>query len=440
MYLERKIEADLNRWAKAPNRRPLLLRGARQVGKSTLIEQWGARSFEKILVINFEQYPKYKEAFKELEPQKILDVLSLLSNQSIQEGSHLLFLDEIQECPQAITALRYFFEQKPGLHVIGAGSSLEMALQSNAIKVPVGRIEYLYLYPFSFEEFLKALGENLLANHLAEVDFDHPPALPVHEKLLSLLTQFFFLGGMPAVVEEYTRTKDLLRCKQLQRDILTTYNQDFGKYHRLAKKECLEAVVNAMPSLIGNKLVYAKISADHTALELKKAIGLLEGVDILHRVFQSTARQSPLAAGKKEKFYKTIFLDIGLLQSMSGLGAEILNPEKIMDTHRGALAEQFVGQELLHLFRGENPRLFYWFREAKSSSAEVDYLWAYQGQIYPVEVKSGKSGTLKSLHLILQEYKLPRGIRFSQKPLQRTGSLVSIPLYLVSQLSRLLQI
>jgi len=227
--LKRTIYQSLIEWKDKEKRHPLLLRGARQVGKTHIIQQLGSQEFTTLITLNLERNPEYKEIFSTLAPQEIIEKISLFTGTSIEPGKTLIFIDEIQEHPKAIMALRYFYEEMPDLHIIGAGSLLEFALQSENFRMPVGRVQFLYMYPLSFNEFLDAIGESLLKDFLLSHDLTELPTA-LHNKLLSYLQKYFILGGMPAVVSEYTQTKDVIACQKLQHIILETYTQDFAKY------------------------------------------------------------------------------------------------------------------------------------------------------------------------------------------------------------------
>lgn len=431
--IRRDLERELSRWKDSRNRRPLLLRGARQVGKSTLIEAWGKAHFESFVKIDLEQ--ERQEIFKSLNPQKVVETISLMKGQAILPGKTLLFIDEIQESPAAITSLRYFFEQMPDLHVVSAGSLLELTLRSENLSMPVGRVEFLHLLPLSFNEFLTALGEDLLRDSLSSLV--EPPPEPVHQKLLELVQRYSIVGGMPAVVEEYAATRNLTRCRDLQNAILLTYRNDFGKYASLARRRYLETVFERVSAHIGNKLVYSALDPSARSADLKQAVELLSWVGVLHRVHHTSGSGLPLEAGMNPNYYKALFLDVGLMQRQLGLEADLAKYPHLLDVYRGAVAEQWVGQELLQQSPTEPARLYYWVREARGSKAEVDYLLPVQGRVLPVEVKAGSTGTLKSLKLFMENYKSPIGIRISQVPLALEKNVLSVPFYLTSQVGRL---
>lgn len=429
------------RWKGSRNRRPLLLRGARQVGKSTLIEAWGKAHFESFVKIDLEQERQAHDIFKSLNPQKIVETISLLKGQPVLPGKTLLFVDEIQESPEAITSLRYFFEQMPGLHVIGAGSLLEMTLRSENLNMPVGRVEFLHLLPLSFDEFLTAMGEDLLSDTLLRLLPTESIAEPVHQKLLEWVKTYSVVGGMPAVVEEYAATRNMSRCRDLQNGILLTYRNDFGKYASLARRRTLEIIFERVSAHVGRKLVYSALDPLARSSDLKAAIELLSWVGVLYRIHHASGAGLPLEASMNPNYYKVLFLDVGLMQRQLGLEGEIAGTANLLDIYRGAVAEQWVGQELMvRQLPTDPPRLYHWAREARGSKAEVDYLLPIQGKILPVEVKAGTTGTLKSLKIFMENYGPPLGIRISQAPLALEKNVLSVPFYLTSQVERLVSL
>ncbi len=437
--MRRDIETALAAWQLNERRRPLLVRGARQVGKSFTLVEFGRRAFDEVVVVNFEQDPRYADCFTTLDPREITASLSVLTRKEIVPGKTLLFFDEIQECPRAITALRYFYEQMPQLHVVAAGSLLEFALASRDFRMPVGRVQYLYMGPLSFGEFLDALGEEQARQAIVQMRFDQPPTAAVHAHLLSLLKKYLILGGMPAVLAEFLASGDFERCQQVQTTILQTYRDDFGKYASRGKHRHLQKVFYAVPAMVANKFKYAHVDPDTGSRQLREALELLAQAGIVHRVRQTSGAGLPLEVGVKERHFKVVFLDVGLMQNICGLSAELALADDLMQINAGAVAEQFVGQELLANRPPEQAgALYYWAREARNSSAEIDYLLTSGTYIVPLEVKAGKTGTLRSLHLFLQEHGASWGVKTSAQPLVATPPVASVPLYALAQLPRFL--
>ncbi len=393
--MKRDIYRQLCEWKNQKNRRPLLIRGARQTGKSFTINEFGEKEFNKLVTLNFERNPEYKDIFNTYDPVDILEKISLYKGERIEPGKTLLFLDEIQECPKAIMSLRYFFEEMPSTHIIAAGSLLEFALRSENFKVPVGRIQYLYLFPLSFSEFLIALGESELRAYLS--DFSRLKSLPnnLHTKLNEYIRKYFITGGMPAVVQEYITTHDIINCQRIQRSILDTYVDDFAKYARKSKHQYLKKTFSAVPGMVGQKFVYAQVDRTVKSRDLKEALELL-------------------------------------LHAISGIYAETVKEKEFTAIFKGAVAEQFVGQELIAYHDPfTKPALYYWGRKAKNSTAEIDYLLELKAQIVPVEVKSGSVGRMKSLHLFLEKYQSKKAVKISQAPFKAGNPLVSLPFYII---------
>ncbi|MCK4608369.1 MAG: AAA family ATPase [Gammaproteobacteria bacterium] len=437
--MKREIETDFLQWKNHPNHLPLLLRGARQVGKSYIVEKFGNSHFSNTVTINFELQSQFINCFNELSPKKIITSISALTKQQIIPGETLLFLDEIQECPNAIMALRYFKEQMPALHVIGAGSLLEFTLKEQNFRMPVGRVQSLYLKPLSFIEFLRATKNQLLIEHMEAATLKHGIDTVIHEHLLKLLHEYMMLGGMPEVIQNYLDNKDLYQVQLTQSSLLNTYRNDFGKYSKHVNYKVLQQVFDKAPGLVSQHFKYIKINPDILSRDIKPALTALEDAGLIYPVYCSNAAGIPLNTGINEKKFKLLFVDIGLVKNATELDAELLLSNDILLLNRGALAEQFVGQELLaYKERYRKSSLYYWERDARNSSAEVDFIINKGPDIFPIEVKAGTSGTLKSMKIFMQEKKSILGIRISQKPLSLEHNILSIPLYMIKEIPRLI--
>ena len=433
----RDIYQTLTVWKDSDTKRPLLVRGARQTGKSWIIQEFGKKEFDNIIVINFERNPGYKAIFKTLIPAEIIERITLFTAQKPVPRKCLLFLDEIQECPEAIVSLRYFHEEMPDLHVIGAGSLLEFALRREDFRMPVGRIQYLYLYPMSFGEFLDALGESALRNHI--LHFSNLNDLPegIHEKLNEYVRKYYFLGGMPAVVREYITSRDIIKCQRIQRSIIDTYMDDFAKYSKVTSHPTLQKIFNSVPGMTGQKFVYAHVDRSIKSEKLKEALELLETAGIVNRVRQTSGSGIPLSSGVHESFFKVIFLDVGLFHAISGVYSETAKETDFNAIFKGAVAEQFVGQEFI---TSQSPytkaEIWYWGRKAKSSTAEIDYLIEKNGKIIPVEVKSGSTGRMKSLHLFMEQHHTKQALRISQAMFQLGNPVICLPFFAIESFLR----
>ncbi len=434
--MKRDVEKILNEWKLNKNRYPLLVRGARQVGKTYTITEFGNTEFHELITINFELNPEYKKCFKTLEPGNILECISLIENKDIIEGNTLLFFDEIQECPEAIRSLRYFYEKNPGLHVIGAGSLLEFTLSQENFRMPVGRVQYLYMKPLSFLEFLDAIKENKLREFIENLKLDSTINDAIHNKLISLIKKYSIIGGMPAVVKEYITNGNLKKCIICQTIIIQTFRDDFGKYANKTKFKYLQKLFYAAAKMIGKKFKYSHVDREIQSRELKNAMELLEKTGIIYRVKKSRGGVPPIDFYSNERHFKVIFLDIGLMQNICGISEDILIKNNLIDVYSGAIAEQFVGQELIaYQEYYKEPSIYYWEREAKSSSAEVDYIIRIGGsKVFPIEVKAGKTGRLRSMHIYLEKYSIPFGIKISQQQKLFCKPVLSIPFYLIKNL------
>ncbi len=461
LFFERSALSSLEEWLAGRPRKPVIIRGARQVGKSTLIRAFAERRRLSLNEINLEKHPALDRIFRTLDVQKILREFEAILGRNPATPESILFLDEIQSVPSLLPALRYFFEELPELPIIAAGSLLDFALSENKFSMPVGRIEYRYLHALTFEEFLAAIGKTNLLRYLGDYSLKNQRSqIPdaAHLDLLDSQRLYLFIGGMPEAVTAYLKREQLGESTQAQRSILDTYRDDFSKYATKRELQRLQIIFDRVPALIGGKVKYANISREETAREIKAALELLAKARIISRVHSSSCSSAPLAAQIDVNAYKILFLDVGLMNRMLDLdwrAVSELDERRLIN--EGPLAEQFVGQQLLAAFSQggrEDTRLFYWLREGKSSNAEVDYVVSRGIQIVPVEVKAGKAGSLKSLHQFVTEKQCPLAVRFDLNlpSLQAveatvlridgkhkiTYNLLSLPLYLAGQLPRLL--
>lgn len=434
----RNIQTELNRWKEDPGRMPLILRGARQVGKTFTVLEFGKQNFSHVMMINFEKQPQYLDCFQSLQPNDILFKLNLMSQQDIVPGKTLLFLDEIQECPNALRALRYFKEDLPELHIIAAGSLLEFTLNDAEFRMPVGRVQFLYLYPLSFYEFLLAKGEIKAIDFLKNVKLNEPVPDVLHTHLLAQLREYMLLGGMPAVVKHYIDTQDILACQDRQAALWQTYRYDFGKYAKQSQHRYLETIFTKAPLLIGQHIKYTALDPESRSRDLKMALSLLSSAGLLHFVRETNASGLPLATQGEYKRFKLLFLDIGLIYRHFNIEAQTLLKEDLVLLNKGALAEQFVGQELIAASRPViKEELYYWQRDYPRSSAEVDYIVSIGTQCVPLEVKAGKTGRLRSLQIFLREKQCKLGVQISTQNLHVSPPLLFLPLYLIPELPRL---
>ena len=452
--MKREQESYLEAWKDRADRKPLVVRGARQVGKTHLVEAFGRRCFESVLTVNFEQKEVLHRLFDEMEPQRIIRELGLYFNHTIIPGKTLLFLDEVQSCPKAIASLRYFQEQLPDLHVIAAGSLLDFALREFKHSMPVGRIEYLHLYPLTFSEFIWALDEERLAGWLDNYHVGEAFSEVADARLRELLRLYYFIGGMPEAVNAYRARHDLVEVQRVLTSIITSLQADFAKYGTRVQQRNMGRVLRHIPLSIGRKVRYVNIDRETRAAELRTALELLELAGFVALVRHSSANGIPLEGEASERHFKPLFLDIALCGNLCGLN--LTNDSELLTIQEGSLAEQFIGQELRAIgpcFGERN--LFYWQREARNANAEIDYLWTHGENVIPVEVRAGTSGSLRSTHMFLAEKERHFAIRFNMdhpsigsfnaniRSLSGTQvisyTLLSLPLYLAGQMERLVR-
>lgn len=429
MYFERIIDKYLKAWSEEPERKTLLLRGARQVGKSTAVRNLG-KSFDVFVEINFEKQPEYKALFiGNLVVSRIVSQISAISGQNITAGKTLLFLDEIQQCPEAIMALRFFKEDMPELHVIAAGSLLEFALE----ELPtfgVGRMHSMFMYPMTFDEFLLANGQKLLIEARNQANEDSPLPMPLHEKLVEFIRTYMLIGGMPEVVAKWVNTHNYLQCQELQDDILIGYEDDFAKYKKKVDPNLLRMTLRSVASQVTQKFSYSEVGGGYRIDEVKKALEMLILAGICVTVTRTDANGLPLGSGADLGFRKILICDSGImlrilnmsLGDISELTTEILTESASALVNKGPMSELLAGLEMEH-YSVPNIRhdLYYWVRQAKNSQAEIDYVDNIGREIIPIEVKAGRKGGMKSLWLFMREKRIGKAVRCS---LENFGSFI----------------
>ncbi len=396
--MKRIITKQLIEWKNEAGRKPLILRGARQVGKSYSVTDFGKKYFAgNILIVNFEKQTDWHKIFElNLDAVRIISELEVVLNTTIQQGKTLLFFDEIQECPNAILSLRYFYEQLPELHIIAAGSLLDFAVED--ISFPVGRVQLLNMYPMNFYEFLLANEKHILANLIA--DEPHEVSEIIDSTIKQELRKYFYVGGMPECVKTFAETQSYIKLSQVQDNLIESFKQDFSKYASRTDKNCLLSVLKSVAQKTGEQIKYTALAEGFTNPTIKKSYDLLETAKLFHKIQAVSNIGFPLGANVSGRKFKSLMLDIGLLAHLNGLSlSEEYLKNDLSSLFRGKMAEQFVGQELLS--SGQN-QLYYWARDAKNSNAEIDFILQKNNQFIPVEVKSGPAGKLKSLHLCLE--------------------------------------
>ena len=453
MYYERIIDRHLSEWAARPVHKPVLLRGARQVGKSTAVRHLG-ESFKYFVEINLEKQPDYIGLFKkDLDVKRIVPQMAAMCGTPIIANETLLFIDEIQESQEAIMALRYFKEDMPDLHVVAAGSLLEFVLDD----IPtfgVGRIHSMYMFPMTFDEFLQANGEQLLLDARRQANADSPLPTPLHDKLVGLVRTFMLVGGMPESVAKWAETHDYLQCQEVQDDIITGYEADFPKYKKKVDPQLLVATMRSAATQTTNKFVYSQVAGGYKTAEVKKALDLLIKAGILIPVTHTDGNGLPLGDESDESYRKMLLLDTGLMLRLlnmsmgdiSSITTHILTATAADLVNKGPMAEMLAGLEVLH-YLSPNIRhdLFYWVRQAKNSLAEIDYLLSRDMKVLPLEVKAGVQGGMKSLWDFMRDKKLSQAIRCSLENFGKfdyidlkadnaVRHIEIVPLYAISQM------
>lgn len=454
--MDRKQFELLENWLTTPNRKPLVLRGARQVGMSTLVRLFAERSGRPLVEVDLERHGDLAPAFARNDPVYLLNVLEALPGLGAVSPYGLLFLDEIQSVPEAIAALRYFREDMRDLPVLAVGSLLDFTLSDHRISMPVGRVSYLHMGPMTFTEFLRAVDGPGLASVIDSFTMERGVDPAIHNRLLDLLRNYFFTGGMPEAVDAFAGSRRFREVSAVRNSIVETYRDDFPQYVGSRSLPRVVNVFNFAARNVGRKVKYVHFSREDPAAATRNGIELLCMARVLSKVAHSHCNELPLQAEGDPRVYKLLFMDIGLMNAVCGLGwsaIEGMNETRLVN--EGAMAEQFVGQHLQDLFsESPNRELTYWLREGRATNAEVDYVAAFDGRIVPIEVKAGASGGLKSVHQFVAEKGSPVAVRFDAGPpsiqtvrtrVPRAGTqaevtyrLLSLPLYLVERLPHLL--
>lgn len=437
---QRNISTLLLEWKKKKGRKPLIIRGARQVGKTSAVHQFGSAEFETYIYINLELEDSVA-LFTRMQPvRELLQLIQLKSNKKITPGSTLIFIDEVQNSDIAMNQLRYFYEEFPDLHVVAAGSLLEVKMKSEGFTFPVGRVEYCYLHPVTFDEFLAAQGETEAQNYIASVKPDTVIPDEIHKIMMKKFHSYLLVGGMPEAVARYAETRSFIDVDPVYESILIGLRDDVSKYASAAKAKYIQHIIEHASKYVGLQIKYEKFGeSNFRSREMSEAFDVLEKAMIISRVFASSSKQMPLLSNLK-KSSKLLHLDIGLVNYQIGIRSEIAMTDDINAVYHGQVSEQIVGQTLLSMNTGKNTNLNYWYREQKGSISEVDYLTVINNRLVPIEVKSGKTGTLRSLHIFMNESRSDFAIRIYSgnmtteqiiTPNKNKFTLFSVPFYLL---------
>lgn len=448
-YFVRQIDKQLLLWRESSRHNPLLIRGARQVGKSTAVRELG-KSFKYFVEINLEKQPALMQLFPEnIDVKKTCEKLCGALSIPIIPGETLLFIDEIQVCKNAIMSLRYFKEDYPELHVIAAGSLLEFTLEELP-SFGVGRIRSLYMYPFSFDEFLMAQGLGLTVDFKKKATVNDPLPVHVHNEMVDQLRTYYLVGGMPAAVREWVETKSFVEVEHIHKDIIDSYQDDFAKYKKRASPVLLRQVLRSVALQAGQKFVCSQAVSDLKSTVVKDALRLLTLAGLAIPVIHSNANGVPLGAEENDSYIKYLFFDIGVMQTMLDMhAADIIMSDESDFVNKGGASEMFAGLELVKYHDCfSKPDLHYWQRISKNSQAEVDYVVSSNGMVLPIEVKANTQGSMQSLWIFMRGHNLREAIRtslenfgtfsFTDVQAENTERHVSIiPLYALSSLSHL---
>ena len=433
--LNRSILTALELWKQGASRKPLLLMGARQVGKTTVLKAFGKSAYENTIYLNFESNPKLKQLFdSQLAPSVLINAIAIEMNVEIAPSTSLIIFDEVQECPQALNSLKYFNESANEYHLIAAGSLLGVKL-SHAKGFPVGKVNFLHLYPLNFVEFLDALGEKRLKDFIQDISIFEPLPSNLHEKLLQLLKEYLFVGGMPEAIVEYTQTKNLNQVRKIQQEILDAYSLEFAKH---APPQHLMKINQVWDSIAGQlakenkKFIYSIIRKGARAADFEVSLQWLKKAGLIHKAHQVSTPKFPLDGYSQFDFFKAYLVDVGLLGAKSHLPANIiLYGNQLFQEFRGALVENFIAESLVC----NNYSLYYWSSEGK---AEIDFILQEEEKIYPLEIKSGNSNKKQSLRVYDQKYTPTLLIRGSTLNLKKDGRILNFPLYLIDRLQQLI--
>lgn len=453
--MKRAAFEHLDAWAAGDPRQPMVLKGARQVGKTWLVREWGRRRFGAVVEANFERAPGLRACFRETDPIAILEKVERVIRQPVPtDGTSLLFLDEVQGAPDVLARLRRFAEKAPRIPVIAAGSFLDLETPGPS----------LFLEPMGFEEFAEAVGEGRLVARLrrdvtaksvapGRTSGGKPPSDAVHARAMRVFREWSLIGGMPAAVEAWRTTRSPVEASARHRDILGTLREDFPKYAETAHHGRLDSVLSSVPRQIGSKFSYREADPEERAAALRRAVDLLCRARVCHRVHATRGDGVALGASVSDRHFRLIHMDVGLASSDLGLTArEFDMAGDVLLVRDGAIVEQAVGQSLRSTFPPNvDPALYWWRREKPGSEAVIDYLWSHGSLVVPIEAKAGDAGHMRSLHLFMAERRLPWAVRVNSLPpsvedidLRTTTGrrakyrLLSIPPYLVQQLPRLL--
>ncbi|WP_297338478.1 AAA family ATPase [Algoriphagus sp.] len=430
MFFERNIVEKLNAWSSRPKPKPLLLKGARQVGKTSILKWYGDRAYEKVAYFNFDRQPDIKQFFElTKDPKRIIENLSLVIGFSIDVRNTLIIFDEIQECKEALNALKYFEESSDPFHVIGAGSLLGVTL-GNTSSFPVGKVEFLEIFPLTFLEFLVQKDKEM-AFYIQGIEALEPIPDYFFNRITDSFRQFMICGGMPESAREMVETGDLSRVEEILANINYAYQLDFSKHVPTKDIQKISYIWDSIPSQLAKenkKFLFQVVKKGARAREYEDALTWLIQAGLVYKVSRITKTGIPLSAYRDLSAFKIYFLDLGLLRKKADLGATmILNPTDLFTEFKGALAENFILQTLLNHFEVDP---VYWTSNGK---AELDFVLQFENSLIPIEVKSAENIRSKSLSVYSQENSPILKVRYSMRNLKLQDGLINIPLFLADR-------
>ena len=427
----------LKEWKKKANRKPLIIRGARQVGKTWLMKEFGRTCFEKVAYINFDSNTRMQQVFDgEINIERIILAISAETGISIDMKDTLLIFDEVQEVPKALSSLKYFCENAPEYAIVAAGSLLGVALHKGT-SFPVGKVDFMDLYPLTFQEFLCALGEERFVNFLQGTDTDMVTTFK--SKYIDRLREYYYVGGMPEVVQTYVDTKDFNQVREIQKNLLNYYQQDFSKHAEISLVPRLNLVWNSIPMQLAKenkKYIYGQVRKGARAKDFELAIQWLLDCGLIHKVHRIEKPALPLKAYMNLDIFKIYLLDVGLLMAMTGLNAQvIIDGNRIFTEFKGALTEQYILQQLI---AGENVEPYYY--SAENSKGEIDFILQGNTSVIPLEVKAEENLRAKSLKAFCEKYKPKYAVRTSMSDYREQEWMTNIPLYNIDRIGEYLKL
>jgi predicted AAA+ superfamily ATPase len=422
----RKEIEELQQWKASANRKPLIIKGARQVGKTWLLKEFGKMAYESVAYINFESSPVMRQVFDlDFDISRIMGAIRIETGVEPIAGKTLIIFDEIQDAPKALTSLKYFAENKPEHHIIAAGSLLGVLLAKGA-SFPVGKVSFMSLYPMNFTEFLIAIGQQILAETIIKMDWQLIAAY--RDKMVDYLKQYYFVGGMPEAVFRYASSKNLVEVRSIQQFILNAYEQDFAKHAPAEMIPRIRMVWNGIPAQLARenkKFIYGQLKQGARAKEFEMALLWLYDCGLIYRVNQVTKPAIPLKAYEDSGSFKLYMLDTGLLAALAGLDAQtILEGNRLFEEFKGALTEQYVLQELIAQKQGE---VYYW--SPQNTRMEIDFMIQAGKNVVPIEVKAAENLHAKSLRVFCEKYKPAFAVRTSLSDYRKEDWMMNVPLY-----------